>query len=458
MPKIQHIKHFAPGTLLRSEFAFADAQPVQIDSEAGILRGVVLCQVGEAKGHGVFLEQEFIDELGRLGFAFNTSGLKCRLGHPAASEDAIGTYAGLHFNIRVEGSQCLADLHLSEASNDSPKFKGMRDYLLKLAAENPKAFGQSIVFMPGNCYFYDAEGNRRVDDGTQESWDAWNALPVDKRKLYATIKSLHACDCVDTGAATDGLFSEGVPFIEHLFAFQASTFLDAHPHLKKFLQKDPAKAIAFLDTQINFLKSMSKPVKSFKDIIKAVMLSQGKKALDATGVTKDGVAITVITAGDSPAVGDSVVVDGTGEVPPAGDHEIVEGDLMGSTITTDENGIITAITTGQADPATPPPAADPAGLSALTKTLGEIQTSLSGIGTKLDAVEALAAKHTELFSQLQKNPLTKGAFSAPVTDAVIPGATSTPPASETFTAKKKREMDEEFKKKYGHYPHEKPAK
>jgi hypothetical protein len=459
MSKIQHIKHFAPGTQLRSEFAFTETLPANVDAEAGILKGVVLCQVGEAKGHGVWLEQSFIDELALLGSAFNESGLKCRFGHPAASDDAIGSYAGLHFNIRVEGSQCLADFHLSEASNASPKYKGMKDYLLQLASENPKAFGQSIVFLPGNCYFYDVEGNKVDDDGSTPAWEAWNALPKEKRKLYATIKKLSASDCVDTGAATDGLFSEGSQYFDHLFAFQADSFLNSHPHLKKFLLNDPAKAIAFLDKQKFLLQTMSKPTKSFKDIIKAVLLSQGKKALDATGVTKDGVAITIITAGDAPAVGDSVIVDGTGEVPPAGDHEIVEGDLAGSKITTDENGIITAIVSAQEEPASPEtPAADTAALSALTKTLGELSAQFKGFSEKLEGVEKSVGAHTELFSQMQKNPLTKGAFSSPAADAVIPGGSFKPTGPETFTAKVKRELDEEFKAKHGHYPNEKKAK
>jgi len=36
-----------------------------IDAESGIIRNVVMCQEGEAKGHGVHLEGEFIEALAK---------------------------------------------------------------------------------------------------------------------------------------------------------------------------------------------------------------------------------------------------------------------------------------------------------------------------------------------------------------------------------------------------------
>jgi hypothetical protein len=64
----------------------------KVDKEKRIISDVILCQVGEAKGHGVHLEQSFID----AGIAYAQKhhtkvGMKCRFGHPAMSNDALGT-------------------------------------------------------------------------------------------------------------------------------------------------------------------------------------------------------------------------------------------------------------------------------------------------------------------------------------------------------------------------------
>lgn len=455
MPAKNYIRHFAPGAHLRTEFTITPKLESHVNEEEGVIHGVVMCQVGEAKGHDVWIEQEFIDNLAKLGAATGDEGVKSLFGHPSMSADAVGTYAGFINNIRVFGTQCIGDLNLSEASNKSPKLAGMKEYILALAQERPKAFGLSIAFSAGHCYFYDKEGNRVVDDGSKESWDKWRTLPVEKQKLYATIVELHGCDLVDTGAATDGLYSDGQRFFDHLYSFQAIQFLDAHPHIKKFLQKEPQKAIDFLSKQITFLKSMSKPVKSVKELLLAAKSAGGVKAFDISGKTADGVAISVITSAETAAVGDSVIVEGENVPPPAGDHVIAEGDLAGSTITTDENGIITNIVKAQQEPPAPPapPTGDPAAMAALSATLGNLSTTLSGINTQLSAIQKTQQDHAALFQQLQKNPLTKGAFAAPGVDLVTPGGPPTSDALNSIDAAKK-EMDEQFKKRYGKYPHE----
>jgi hypothetical protein len=75
-----------------------------------------------------------------------------------------------------------------------------------------------------------------------------------------------------------------------------------------------------------------------KAALEAVFVAQ--KSIEA--VTMDGVAITIETDADFPAVGNVVFISGSTETAPAGDHELT-GDLAGYTITTDEAGVITAI-------------------------------------------------------------------------------------------------------------------
>ncbi len=41
--------------------------PSLIDRESGIIKDIVLCQVGEAKGHDLFIDQDFINNVITFG-------------------------------------------------------------------------------------------------------------------------------------------------------------------------------------------------------------------------------------------------------------------------------------------------------------------------------------------------------------------------------------------------------
>ena len=46
---------------------FATGKPSSVDHEKGIIYGAKIIQVGEAKGHGMFVDSEFIDKVEELG-------------------------------------------------------------------------------------------------------------------------------------------------------------------------------------------------------------------------------------------------------------------------------------------------------------------------------------------------------------------------------------------------------
>jgi hypothetical protein len=221
----------------------------KIDAEAGIIRDVVMVQEGPAKGHGVHLESEFIDSIVEYDQkVFSNRGLKARFGHPSASSETMGTQLGIfkNFRKRTENglSESIADLHLLEAANESPTHPGMRNWVLKMAQENPEFIMSSIVFEASGYYQRNPNGekhplelNHDFDGGdfTNFREEYGNIFVEFHQHLYT--------DLVEAGAATESLFSNQVN--PHLFVAQADQFLYDHPELKKFIQSNPDKVTAF---------------------------------------------------------------------------------------------------------------------------------------------------------------------------------------------------------------------
>ncbi len=172
------------GTLERPEtFAFRSAPTAggHVDHQARIIRGFVVAQLGEARTHGIELDEATLDQIVALGNA-QPAGVKSRFGHPSpGAGDAIGRFVGRTKNFRRAGGQVLADLHLDGAAETSPH-GDLANYLMKLAQNDRTAYGASIVFT----------GRREARNGQR---------PV------LRIDTLSAVDFVDDPAATSGMFS-----------------------------------------------------------------------------------------------------------------------------------------------------------------------------------------------------------------------------------------------------------
>lgn len=203
---------------------FAAATP----SEDGVIRNVVMCQVGEAKGHGVLLDKSFIANVVKFGQEAGKAGIKARFGHPTMSDNATGDGLGRYHNIRLseDGTQAIGDLHLADYAAKSPR-GNLKEYITDRAAEDPDSFGSSIVFQPGGTYQKDSEGNR-IERGSEE-WQAGE-------DQYQEIEQLLGCDIVDEPAATDGLFNAQN---SRSFAVRITDFLDNNPKLYEFLDSHP---------------------------------------------------------------------------------------------------------------------------------------------------------------------------------------------------------------------------
>jgi len=180
--------------------AFRRGASSKIDAETRVITDVIMCQAGEAKGHGVWLETSFIEDAAKFAQK-HSKGLKSRFGHYAGEGAQLGRFK----NIRQEGDKLLGDMHLLKSADSSPKNPGMASWLLSLADEDPDFVMCSIVFYIDHYYQYDRSGKKiKVwvydEDG---SWVSANR----KMKIYVAIKSLEACDIVESGAATERLFS-----------------------------------------------------------------------------------------------------------------------------------------------------------------------------------------------------------------------------------------------------------
>ena len=198
----------------------------EVNRDKGIIKGVSVCTVGEAKGHGVNLDHEFIGRVADLGNE-KKQGLKARFGHPNMCSTALGTFIGRFKNFRVNGDQVISDLFLSNEAKETPH-GNLYDYVLGMAENEPDMFGTSIVFTPGRTY-------QRAEDGSKEIVSQWES--DDERPVFVECDALHACDTVDEPAANNGLFSA---FAGETIAGQITTFLDDHPEVWEAMQSNPS--------------------------------------------------------------------------------------------------------------------------------------------------------------------------------------------------------------------------
>lgn len=228
-----------------------------IDEEKGIIEGVSVCTVGEAKGHGVNLDSEFIQRVAELG-ASKRNGLKARFGHPNMCSTALGTFIGRFKNFRQVGDQVKADLFLSNEAKSTPH-GDLYSYVLGMAKNEPDMFGTSIVFTPGELYRRDEEGEKipvggEFDVGSDDI-------------VFVECAELHACDAVDDPAANEGLFSR---FSKETIAGQVTEFMDLHPQIFEAISENPA-----------IIEALSKYGNKIDEFINRYRAYRSKKAGDS---------------------------------------------------------------------------------------------------------------------------------------------------------------------------------
>ena len=217
-------------------------------SEGNTIQGVVMAQVGEAKGHGFFLDQNFINDLvayDELNFA--GIGLKARFDHPALCDGTMGSQLGKFINFRVEGDKAVADLTLLEAANDSPTHPKMKDYIMKMAAESPDFLMSSIVFAPEAYFQLDAEGKKfelAKRNAKKQMMDINDPNP-EFGDIYTELGDHFYTDIVEAGAATDALLSTELNADK--LGVRVVAFLNDNDEIKDIIQRDPSVVTDFLE-------------------------------------------------------------------------------------------------------------------------------------------------------------------------------------------------------------------
>ncbi len=176
----------------------------RVDREDRIIRGYVVTSVGEAMGHGYWLDETFVNQIVDLGNK-RDPGIKSRFTHPGLSADGLGKGLGRSKNFRPseDGQHALADLHLYNVASETPD-GDLAKYVMDLAEEDPDAFGASVVYFPDRKGEGQFRGENLDDDGKWQTPDERNK----KNLRHARAKALRASDVVDEPATGSGFFLE----------------------------------------------------------------------------------------------------------------------------------------------------------------------------------------------------------------------------------------------------------
>jgi hypothetical protein len=142
------------------------------------LGGVSILEVGEAKGHDLFVDKISLQTALKL-MKGARNGVKVKMNHGSGLDAVVGFAR----NPRIDGDKLVADLRLLR---NSPHYGLIKE----MASEAPDQFGVSLAFV----------NESETIDG----------------KDYIRPQSIASADLVSSPAATNGLFEEMVKFMEKL--------------------------------------------------------------------------------------------------------------------------------------------------------------------------------------------------------------------------------------------------
>lgn len=149
----------------------------RVDRDKGVIRGVSVVEIGEAKGHDVWIDSKTLGTVLDAAKKFS-EGLKVKFRHGKSGEyqNVLEETFGLLKDFVIDGNKVRADLHLLDSLSAD-----IRSKAFEMAEKMANQFGLSIVFK-----------------GTNEKIDG---------KSYLRCTALESTDLTDKPAATSGLFS-----------------------------------------------------------------------------------------------------------------------------------------------------------------------------------------------------------------------------------------------------------
>ena len=173
---------------------------IGVDEERGVIRGMALASVQEAKGKGYRLDRKSA-ELTVAHVNAAPGGLRSRLSHPTECAKVEGRHLGRVTNGWLDESGKLpiarGDLTFARSAYNSLG-QNLAGYVMSLAKEDSFAGGSSIIWHGGGPeHELDAKGKPVLDAETGEE-----ALPVLRHRSTLFV------DVVDDPAANVGFFGE----------------------------------------------------------------------------------------------------------------------------------------------------------------------------------------------------------------------------------------------------------
>lgn len=184
---------------MATKYAFIATQDAgaTIDKENRIMSGLAVISEGEAKGHGVMVDemslQSFVDTVG-------SDPQRAYITHSGALfTDRLTREIGLFKNFRIEDDKVRADFEAFESFAEDDKRKYNR--LFELAEKAPGKMGLSIVF-GGSRVWATSDGDKAYAYGEEEPPEGARFEMPSMR-----VKENYSVDFVDDPAANTGLFS-----------------------------------------------------------------------------------------------------------------------------------------------------------------------------------------------------------------------------------------------------------
>ena len=169
-----------------------------VSAPAGTMDDVSLLQVGEAKGHGIFIDEK---SLVTALVALEDANLPAHITHAGATtDDRMLMQVGYFTEFYVEDGKLKAKQFtaLKSFREDEPE---RYNRLFDLAAEMPDAFGLSLVF--------EANIVMVMEDGTEVPVAEYGGEGAIREAPSVRFVSIESADFVDAPAANeDGLFSQ----------------------------------------------------------------------------------------------------------------------------------------------------------------------------------------------------------------------------------------------------------
>lgn len=118
----------------------------KIDREKGIIAGVSVITMGEAKGHGVSIDHKSLETVLECAKEF-AGGVKVKFRHSTNGEfqNVVNEACGTLKNFSIDGDKVRADFHLFNSLS-----KEIKDKIFEMAETIPDQFGFSVVFTGAN--------------------------------------------------------------------------------------------------------------------------------------------------------------------------------------------------------------------------------------------------------------------------------------------------------------------